>query len=139
MERSRRMAREPAFPTRLLRYGPFHFPEKLIPLMIVTALHGRSLPVYGAGRRIRDWHFVEDPWAAIDRIPRALVDRFLACPAARGTSGASLVTYVPDRPGFETLSTGLARTVDYSLTNDAWWLAVMVSSRRTRIEAQYGQ
>ncbi len=41
-------------------YGPFHFPEKLIPLMILNALAGRSLPVYGAGNQIRDWLFVED-------------------------------------------------------------------------------
>lgn len=41
-------------------YGPYHFPEKLIPLMIVKALAGESLPVYGAGNNVRDWLFVED-------------------------------------------------------------------------------
>lgn len=41
-------------------YGPFHFPEKLIPLMILNALQGKSLPVYGNGKQIRDWLFVED-------------------------------------------------------------------------------
>jgi len=41
-------------------YGPFHFPEKLIPLMILNALSGKSLPVYGKGEQIRDWLFVED-------------------------------------------------------------------------------
>ncbi len=41
-------------------YGPYHFPEKLIPLMILNALEGRKLPVYGAGENIRDWLFVED-------------------------------------------------------------------------------
>lgn len=41
-------------------YGPYHFPEKLIPLMIIRALHGESLPVYGDGQQIRDWLFVED-------------------------------------------------------------------------------
>ncbi|HAV5002056.1 TPA: dTDP-glucose 4,6-dehydratase [Acinetobacter baumannii] len=41
-------------------YGPFHFPEKLIPLMILNALQGKSLPVYGNGQQIRDWLFVED-------------------------------------------------------------------------------
>jgi dTDP-glucose 4,6-dehydratase len=41
-------------------YGPFHFPEKLIPHMILNALHGKSLPVYGDGSQIRDWLFVED-------------------------------------------------------------------------------
>ncbi|MDB2623052.1 dTDP-glucose 4,6-dehydratase [Luminiphilus sp.] len=41
-------------------YGPFHFPEKLIPLMIINALEGKSLPVYGNGQQIRDWLYVED-------------------------------------------------------------------------------
>ncbi len=41
-------------------YGPFHFPEKLIPLMIINALHGKPLPVYGSGNQIRDWLYVED-------------------------------------------------------------------------------
>lgn len=41
-------------------YGPYHFPEKLIPLMILNAIHGKPLPVYGDGRQIRDWLFVED-------------------------------------------------------------------------------
>lgn len=41
-------------------YGPFHFPEKLIPLMIINALQGKSLPIYGKGHQIRDWLFVED-------------------------------------------------------------------------------
>ncbi len=52
-------------------YGPYHFPEKLIPLMIVNALHGRPLPVYGDGRQVRDWLYVEDHCAAIDRILQA--------------------------------------------------------------------
>ena len=46
-------------------YGPYHFPEKLIPLMIVNALAGKSLPVYGDGRQIRDWLYVGDHCAAI--------------------------------------------------------------------------
>ena len=49
-------------------YGPYQFPEKLIPLMIVNALGGRALPVYGDGRQVRDWLFVEDHCVAIDRI-----------------------------------------------------------------------
>src|SRR5512147_3172010 len=46
-------------------YGPFHFPEKLIPLMIRNALEGKSLPVYGDGQQVRDWLYVEDHAAAI--------------------------------------------------------------------------
>jgi len=49
-------------------YGPYHFPEKLIPLAIVNALHGKRLPVYGDGQQIRDWLYVEDHCAAIDMI-----------------------------------------------------------------------
>ena len=41
-------------------YGPYHFPEKLIPVVILNALHGRPIPVYGAGENVRDWLFVED-------------------------------------------------------------------------------
>ena len=49
-------------------YGPFHFPEKLIPLMITNALHDKPLPVYGKGENVRDWLYVEDHCAAIDLI-----------------------------------------------------------------------
>jgi dTDP-glucose 4,6-dehydratase len=52
-------------------YGPFHFPEKLIPLLIVNALQGKALPVYGDGRQIRDWLFVGDHCVAIERILEA--------------------------------------------------------------------
>ncbi len=49
-------------------YGPYHFPEKLIPLMIVNALHDKPLPVYGEGINVRDWLYVEDHCKAIDLI-----------------------------------------------------------------------
>ncbi len=49
-------------------YGPYHFPEKLIPLMIVNALHDKPLPVYGKGINIRDWLYVEDHCRAVDLI-----------------------------------------------------------------------
>ena len=49
-------------------YGPFHFPEKLIPLMIVNLLHGRLLPIYGDGRNVRDWLHVSDHCRGIDLI-----------------------------------------------------------------------
>ena len=52
-------------------YGPFHFPEKLIPLMIVNALAGKPLPVYGDGMQIRDWLFVKDHCSAIRRVLEA--------------------------------------------------------------------
>ena len=49
-------------------YGPFHFPEKLIPLMILNALDGKPLPVYGNGQQIRDWLFVEDHARALYKV-----------------------------------------------------------------------
>lgn len=49
-------------------YGPYHFPEKLIPLMIANALNNKTLPVYGTGENVRDWLYVEDHCAAIDLI-----------------------------------------------------------------------
>ena len=52
-------------------YGPFHFPEKLIPLMIVNALAGKALPVYGDGQQIRDWLYVKDHCSAIRRVLEA--------------------------------------------------------------------
>lgn len=51
-------------------YGPYHFPEKLIPLMIINALHDKPLPVYGQGINVRDWLYVEDHCRAIDMIIR---------------------------------------------------------------------
>lgn len=51
-------------------YGPYHFPEKLIPLMIIKALRDQPLPVYGTGMNVRDWLYVEDHCKAIDRILR---------------------------------------------------------------------
>ncbi len=106
-------------------YGPFHFPEKLIPLMILNALEGKPLPVYGDGQQIRDWLYVEDHAAAIWLVLRrgrvgetynvgglnekpnleivrticALLDR--KAPRAGGGSYADLITYVADRPGHD--------------------------------------
>lgn len=51
-------------------YGPYHFPEKLIPLMIINALHDKPLPIYGDGLNVRDWLYVEDHCRAIDLIIR---------------------------------------------------------------------
>ena len=52
-------------------YGPYHFPEKLIPLMIVNALAGKPLPVYGDGMQVRDWLYVKDHCSAIRRVLEA--------------------------------------------------------------------
>ncbi len=105
-------------------YGPYHFPEKLIPLMIVNALAGKPLPVYGDGQQVRDWLYVKDHCAAIREVlargrigetyniggwnekPNidivhtvcALLDELQ--PDAAG-SYRRLITYVQDRPGHD--------------------------------------
>jgi dTDP-glucose 4,6-dehydratase len=63
-------------------YGPFHFPEKLIPLMIVNALAGKPLPIYGDGLQVRDWLYVGDHCSAI----RAVLERGAR---ARSTTSAA--------------------------------------------------
>ena len=106
-------------------YGPYHFPEKLIPLMIVNALAGKPLPVYGDGQQVRDWLYVKDHCSAIRRVLEggtlgevynvggwnekpnleivqtvcALLDELR--PRADGVSYAEQVKYVTDRPGHD--------------------------------------
>jgi len=106
-------------------YGPFHFPEKLIPLVILNALDGKPLPVYGDGQQVRDWLYVEDHAAAIWLVLRqgrvgetynigginerpnlevvrgicALLDA--KSPRHDGRSYAAQITYVADRPGHD--------------------------------------
>jgi dTDP-glucose 4,6-dehydratase len=106
-------------------YGPYQFPEKLIPLMILNALEGKPLPVYGDGKNVRDWLFVEDHCAAIRAVlergrpgetyniggmsERANIDVVTAIcdlvdelwPQAGGASRRKLITYVSDRPGHD--------------------------------------
>lgn len=97
-------------------YGPYHFPEKLIPLMIINALHDKKLPVYGSGENVRDWLYVEDHCSAIDLIIRKgrvgevynigghnektnleVVKTILK----ELGKGEDLITFVKDRPGHD--------------------------------------
>ena len=106
-------------------YGPYHFPEKLIPLMILNALEGKLLPVYGDGRQVRDWLYIEDHATAIlDALTRGrpgetynvgglnertnieIVTRICSlldhkCPRSDGQSYAVQITHVADRPGHD--------------------------------------
>lgn len=106
-------------------YGPYHFPEKLIPLVIHHALAGKPLPIYGDGRQIRDWLYVEDHCSAIRRVLAAglpgetyniggwnekanleVVNTLCATldelqPRADGRSYAEQITFVKDRPGHD--------------------------------------
>lgn len=97
-------------------YGPYHFPEKLIPLMIINALHDKALPVYGDGANVRDWLYVEDHCSAIDLIIRkgragevynvgghnekSNLDVVKIILKALGKS-EELITFVKDRPGHD--------------------------------------
>ena len=106
-------------------YGPFHFPEKLIPLVIHNALAGKPLPIYGDGQQIRDWLYVTDHCSAIRRVlaggrpgetynvggcnEKANIDVVRALcaildelrPRADGQSYAAQMTFVKDRPGHD--------------------------------------
>jgi dTDP-glucose 4,6-dehydratase len=151
-------------------YGPFHFPEKLIPLIILNALEGRPLPVYGDGLNIRDWLYVDDHAAALQLIVEKGAPGETYCVGGRnertnidvvtticdlldqraaGVAGGrrSLITYVADRPGHDrryaidasklrgdlgwapeqSFETGVARTVDWYLANEAWWRPIRTS------------
>ena len=97
-------------------YGPYHFPEKLIPLMIINALEEKPLPVYGTGENVRDWLYVEDHCKAIDLIihkgregevynvgghnERKNIDIVRLICKILGKS-ESLITYVADRKGHD--------------------------------------
>ena len=106
-------------------YGPYHFPEKLIPLMILNALDAKPLPVYGNGQQIRDWLFVEDHARALYKVVTEgvvgetynigghnekqnievvktickILDELK--PQANGQTYESLITFVKDRPGHD--------------------------------------
>jgi dTDP-glucose 4,6-dehydratase len=104
-------------------YGPYHFPEKLIPVVILNALHGRTIPVYGAGENIRDWLYVEDHAAALLTVlTQGQVGRTYAIGGQNearnidlvqmictlmdemhpsGAPHARLITFVTDRPGHD--------------------------------------
>jgi dTDP-glucose 4,6-dehydratase len=175
-------------------YGPYQFPEKLIPLMIVNAVGGEKLPIYGDGMNVRDWLYVDDHCAALalvlqrgrlgetynigggqelpnielvrllcDEIDRRfdgnadLATRFPDCPAARGKSTRSLMTFVKDRPGHDrryaicadklaaefgfrarmSFADGLARTVEWYLSNESWWRRIQTGAYRDWIKLHY--
>jgi dTDP-glucose 4,6-dehydratase len=163
-------------------YGPYHFPEKLIPLVIHNALAGQSLPIYGDGRQVRDWLYVGDHCAAIRRVLEAgrpgetynvggynekpnleVVQTLCAMldaihPRADGQSYASQITFVTDRPGHdrryaidarklerelgwtprETFESGIRKTVEWYLANQAWVRNVQSGQYREWVSKQYG-
>ncbi len=105
-------------------YGPYHFPEKLIPLMILNALEGKKLPVYGTGQNVRDWLYVEDHARALAvammrgkigesyniggncertnlEVVHAITDRLDQLRPRNEGSYRELISYVQDRPGHD--------------------------------------
>ena len=162
-------------------YGPYHFPEKLIPLMIVNALAGKALPVYGDGMQVRDWLYVKDHCSAIRTVLAGgrlgetynvggwnekpnieivntvckLLDELR--PKADGSSYATQITYVTDRPGHdrryaidarklerelgwkpaETFETGIRKTVEWYLANPDWVAHVQSGAYREWVSKQY--
>jgi len=163
-------------------YGPFHFPEKLIPLMIVNALAGKPLPVYGDGMQIRDWLYVKDHCSAIRRVleagqpgetyniggwnemPNIEIVRTICAlldelrPKSDGSSYATQITHVTDRPGHdrryaidarkierelgwkpaETFQTGIRKTVQWYLDHPDWVAHVQSGAYRDWVDLQYG-
>lgn len=161
-------------------YGPYHFPEKLIPLIIANALGGKPLPVYGDGMNVRDWLYVGDHCAAIREVLARgrlgetynvggwnektnldvvhmlcdLLDELR--PKATG-SFRDQITFVKDRPGHdrryaidarklerelgwkpaETFETGMRKTVQWYLDNQAWVQDVMSGEYRNWVAKQY--
>ena len=155
-------------------YGPYHFPEKLIPLVILNALAGKPLPVYGNGQQVRDWLFVEDHARALLKVVTegqvgetynigghneqqnievvraicALLEELAPNKPTGVQHYADLITFVTDRPGHdqryaidaskiarelnwtpqETFETGLRKTVQWYLDNQAWCQNVLDGS-----------
>ncbi|MDE2401349.1 MAG: dTDP-glucose 4,6-dehydratase [Burkholderiales bacterium] len=161
-------------------YGPYHFPEKLIPLMILNALEGKPLPVYGDGLNVRDWLYVRDHCEAICQVLEkgrlgetynvggknevknidvvTTICRKLDAlrPRAAGRY-EDLITYVKDRPGHdrryaidpskiereigwrpaETFTSGIDKTVQWFLDNDAWIDSVRSGAYRDWLNTNY--
>jgi dTDP-glucose 4,6-dehydratase len=162
-------------------YGPYHFPEKLIPLMITNALTGKNLPVYGDGKNVRDWLYVGDHCAAIRlvlqkgrlgeiyniggrnernnlEVVHAICDTLDRLkPRADRASYRTQIQFVKDRPGHdrryaidatkletelgwraeENFESGLAKTIQWYLDNQAWVQGVTSGSYRDWVAKQY--
>lgn len=162
-------------------YGPYQFPEKLIPLAILHAMNGKPIPVYGDGQNVRDWLFVGDHCDAIRAVlargrigetyniggrneKRNLEIVHTICsildelrPKDPVCPHSKLITFVQDRPGHdrryamdarkierelnwrpkETFETGIHKTIEWYLANEAWIREVTSGNYRQWIEKQY--
>jgi dTDP-glucose 4,6-dehydratase len=162
-------------------YGPYQFPEKLIPLTILNAMNGKAIPVYGDGQNVRDWLFVADHCDAIRTVlargrtgetynvggrnekPNLEIVNAMCSildelrPADLVVPHSKLITYVQDRPGHdrryamdtrkierdlnwkpkETFETGIRKTVEWYIANQAWIRQVTTGHYREWIATQY--
>jgi dTDP-glucose 4,6-dehydratase len=162
-------------------YGPYQFPEKLIPLMILNARTGKPLPLYGDGLNVRDWLYVEDHCEAVRTVLHRgtqgetyniggwnekknidIVETICSildevCPDDPVMPHRKLITFVKDRPGHdrryamdagkierelgwkprETFESGIRKTVQWYLENDAWVKEVTAGSYRHWIATHY--
>jgi len=162
-------------------YGPYQFPEKLIPLVILRAIQGKPIPVYGDGQNVRDWLYVEDHCDAIRTVlargrvgetyniggwnekPNLEIVHTICSildelqPSDPVLPHSKLITYVQDRPGHdrryaidahkieqelhwkprETFETGIRKTVQWYLANQAWLEEVTSGRYRQWIAKQY--
>jgi len=148
-------------------YGPYQFPEKLIPLMIANALAGESLPIYGDGRNVRDWLYVEDHCRALDLVLRRAEPgsvynmeniRIVKLLLELLDRDESLITFVKDRPGHDrryaidaaklrddlgwepahTFEQGIRETVQWYLDNRQWWERIRSGDYQDYYRRMYG-
>ena len=136
-------------------YGPYQYPEKLIPVLVIKALKNQPLPIYGKGANVRDWLHVDDNCRAIDiviskgkpgdivnvgsgnEVPNIVIAKLIL---KHMKKPESLIKFVSDRPGHDfryslnwdrirqlgwkpkvKFEDGLRKTVDWYVTNEAWW------------------
>ncbi len=153
-------------------YGPYQFPEKLIPLMIHNALHDKELPVYGDGLQVRDWLYVYDHctaiWRVLERAEPGEIFNIGGCNEktnlevldvilSRVNKPKTLIRHVKDRPGHDrryaidaskiitelgwkpsvTFEEGIARTIDWYLSNGKWLSNVVSGQYQQYYEKMY--
>ncbi len=163
-------------------YGPYQFPEKLMPLVIANSIGNKAVPIYGDGMNVRDWIYVTDHCRAVDIVfhkgragevyniggmnEQRNIDivRKLLIAVARKSGAAEerlldLISFVKDRPGHDRryaidpskmerelgwkpetgFDDGIAKTVEWYLSNTGWWQRIISGEYQSYYEVQYGK